>query len=151
MSVLAVAGIGLLLWFTAWILTGGQLQTGLAGAAGVAVELVADPSDPAGAWPEVDAHRLPGPLAFYLTLAALILVPLVGGAVAWARWRGGRHCRSDDAHWASRRDLNPLRVKEPDGTRLVLGRGHPRGGLLAAEPDRSIIVLGPSRSGKTPG
>lgn len=150
-SVLAVAGIGLLLWFTAWLLTAGQLETSLAGAAGVAVELVADPSDPAGAWPEVDAHRLPGPLAFYSTLAALILVPVAGGAVAWARWRGRRQRRPGDAHWASRRDLKPLRVKEADGTRLVLGRGYPRGGLLATEPARSIIVLGPSRSGKTTG
>ena len=51
--------------------------------------------------------------------------------------------------WAGRRDLAPLRVKAPTPGRLTLGR---RGRhLLAAEARASVIVLGPSQSGKTSG
>lgn len=150
-AIVAVGGIGVMLWVTAWVLTGGRLETGLAGSAGVALELVVDPGHPAAAWPEQDSQRLPGPLGFYSALAALTTLPILAGTGIVLRLRDRGRDRSDDARWANRRDLKALRVRETDGPRLVLGRHHPGRGLLAAEPSRSILVLGPSRSGKTSG
>jgi len=68
--------------------------------------------------------------------------------------------------WARRRDLSPLTVHGPASGRLTLGwlartrtpRGTVHGRLtrwrfplLAAEPRASVVVLGPSQSGKTTG
>ena len=51
--------------------------------------------------------------------------------------------------WAHPRDLRLLRVRRPTGDRIVLGThaGH----LLAAEPRHSVMVVGPTQSGKTSG
>ncbi|GAC1317792.1 MAG: type IV secretory system conjugative DNA transfer family protein [Acidimicrobiales bacterium] len=51
--------------------------------------------------------------------------------------------------WARSTDLAPLRVRGPSPGRLTLGRSGRR--LLAAEERASLIVLGPSQSGKTSG
>jgi len=71
--------------------------------------------------------------------------------------RGGprrRTARSDG--WAGRRELTPLVVARPGGGRLSIGhldrpRRLGRGPLLAAERRASLVVLGPSQSGKTTG
>lgn len=63
---------------------------------------------------------------------------------------GARRGRVQGAHWASRRDLRELRLKEPERGRLVLGRQGRR--LLATVGQASVVVVGPSRiSGKTSG
>ena len=51
--------------------------------------------------------------------------------------------------WAHPRDLRPLRVPKAMGDRIVLGThaGH----LLAAESRHSVMVVGPTQSGKTSG
>lgn len=51
--------------------------------------------------------------------------------------------------WAHPRDLRPLRVPKATGDRIVLGTlaGH----LLAAESRHSVMVVGPTQSGKTSG
>ena len=51
--------------------------------------------------------------------------------------------------WARARDLRPLHVAAPSAGRLTIGRSGRR--LLAAEARASLIVLGPSQSGKTSG
>jgi type IV secretion system protein VirD4 len=51
--------------------------------------------------------------------------------------------------WATPRDLRPLEVSEPPGDRVVLGRGGRR--LLAAEAYQSVLLVGPTQSGKTSG
>jgi type IV secretion system protein VirD4 len=51
--------------------------------------------------------------------------------------------------WATRRDLATLRVHAPEAGRLTLGRSGRA--LLAAERRASVVVLGPSQSGKTTG
>ncbi len=65
-----------------------------------------------------------------------------------SRWAGGRR----GARWARRRDLRPLLVRAgtPPG-RLVLGvsSGIVRPGVVAAEPAQSLVVVGPTQSGKT--
>ena len=51
--------------------------------------------------------------------------------------------------WAHPRDLRPLRVSKAPGDRIVLGTH--AGRLLAAEPRHSVMVVGPTQSGKTSG
>jgi type IV secretion system protein VirD4 len=51
------------------------------------------------------------------------------------------------AYWAARRDVTSLRVRRPGGDRIVLGRvGR---SLVATEARHSVLVLGPTQSGKT--
>jgi len=94
------------------------------------------------------------------------MVPVVLGALllagiwhdAGTRWSPGRRGWQSGgarrgARWATRRDLRALVVHEdawPSG-RLVLGRLHGarRGGLVTAEPGQSLVVVGPTQSGKT--
>jgi type IV secretion system protein VirD4 len=59
---------------------------------------------------------------------------------------GDRH---RGARWATSRDLRSLRVRRSGCDRLVLGR-HGRV-LLATEARHSVLVLGPTQSGKTSG
>ncbi|MGH9123196.1 MAG: type IV secretory system conjugative DNA transfer family protein [Acidimicrobiales bacterium] len=53
------------------------------------------------------------------------------------------------ARWARPRDLRPLLARRPGGGRLVLGRVGGR--LVATEPGHSVLVFGPTQSGKTTG
>ncbi|MHB8245484.1 MAG: type IV secretory system conjugative DNA transfer family protein [Acidimicrobiales bacterium] len=93
-------------------------------------------------------------------LAVLLLLVLLGTAVAVAVRRrgprrpdGARMDRSEDGcgpaskGWASRRDIAPLLVREVTGDRIVLGRFRHR--IVAAEALQSVLVVGPSQSGKT--
>jgi type IV secretion system protein VirD4 len=60
-----------------------------------------------------------------------------------------RRPRHDDgARWATRRELRPLVVGAPS-RRLVVGTAHRR--LLAVERGHSLLVIGPTQSGKTSG
>jgi type IV secretion system protein VirD4 len=59
-----------------------------------------------------------------------------------------RHHRAQGQMWATSRDLRRLRCRR-DGGRLVLGRHHRR--LVAVESRHSLLVLGPTQSGKTTG
>jgi type IV secretion system protein VirD4 len=89
------------------------------------------------------------------------IVPVAVGIALWAgvssrdltRLVPRRQRTRRGAHWASRRDLGPLRVKAgatPAG-RLLLGTvpalAGPEG--IAAEPGQSLVVVGPTQSGKT--
>jgi type IV secretion system protein VirD4 len=94
------------------------------------------------------------------SLAAHIVPPAVGAAL-WAgissrdlfRLAPGRHGARRGARWATRRELSSLRVRPgatPPG-RLLLGTTAavtgPAG--IASEPGQSVIVIGPTQSGKT--
>ena len=70
------------------------------------------------------------------------------------RWRGSRCGGSGTrrrgkraAKWATRSDLAELRVRRPERGRITLG--HHRGALIAAEERASVMVVGPTQSGKT--
>ena len=97
-----------------------------------------------------------------------LVVPLAVGAALWAgvssrdlmRLAPGRRTGSTmrrGARWARRSDLRALRVRanEPPPGRLMLGvlatagasAGRPNG--IAAEPGQSLVVVGPTQSGKT--
>jgi type IV secretion system protein VirD4 len=72
-------------------------------------------------------------------------------SLPWLRARRGRPGRG--ARWATRGDLRALLVdhRAPHPGRLALGtvpgRLHP--GLVAAERAQSVVVVGPTQSGKT--
>jgi hypothetical protein len=76
-----------------------------------------------------------------------------GGAPRWfgpgpsygMRGRG----RADPARWAGRLDLGPLIVRTPVPGRVVIGTCGSR--LIAAERGHSLLVVGPTQSGKTTG
>lgn len=79
-------------------------------------------------------------------LALLALLGLTAVAVSMVDRSlrdGGRLRHYKSARWATARDLRPLRVKGPEKGRIILGR-HGRH-LIAAEPQRSVIVFGPTR------
>ncbi|MGH9077410.1 MAG: type IV secretory system conjugative DNA transfer family protein [Acidimicrobiales bacterium] len=65
------------------------------------------------------------------------------GAPAWSAGR------SRGARWATRRDLRPVVIGRPIPGRLVLGRAGRA--LVATESSHSVLVLGPTQSGKTTG
>lgn len=116
----------------------------------VLVRLSREPGQPRGAWPIGARDLLPGAVAFYAVLAG-VLSPVLGGVVGVGHLRGRRLASRtpDAATWAGGRDLKPLRVKSAEPGRLVLGSV--RGYLIAGEPRQSVIVIGPTQTGKTTG
>ncbi len=62
---------------------------------------------------------------------------------------GGGPTRRNQARWATRRDLRRLAVAAGGRGRLVLGRSGRV--LVATEARHSVLVLGPTQSGKTTG
>lgn len=96
-------------------------------------------------------------VAFIVVAVVLGAAAVVGGLVAWAGGIPGvgatrllvpnRLPRT--SRWATWRDLRPLQVRRPGSGSMVLGR---RGRhLIATEPETSVLVIGPTRSGKTSG
>lgn len=152
-AVAAVLVVGGLLWATGEIsgrLSGGAWpNTRFAEMGGVLARLHAHAGDPALAWPARKQTLIPGAVPFYSTLAVL-LVPVVAGTLLVIRHRGRTaQSRGAGARWAKTRDLRTLRVRASQPRRLTLGRVD--GKLIAAEPRESVIVIGPTQSGKTTG
>jgi type IV secretion system protein VirD4 len=109
-------------------------------------------SAPGRAWPVA----VPGtPLSFYAwcaVVAAGAAVCAVGARRAWGSSGGPRPRRTNGACWARGRDLRPLAVRRPPGSgRVVLGTSEVGGRLLATEARHSLLVIGPTQSGKTTG
>jgi type IV secretion system protein VirD4 len=116
---------------------------------GVLVRFRAHLNDPAAAWPFAERNAIPGPAAFYATLVAL-LVPVAAAVMLILRDRARPAAeREAGARWARPRDLRALRVHAAQPGRLTLGRIDGR--LVAAEPRQSVIVVGPTQTGKTTG
>lgn len=93
------------------------------------------------------AHVLhgPGPTA----LALLALIGSLAAAATLIVWRSERARRDSGARFASRADLKQLRVRRRQVGRVTLGVH--RRALIAAEERVSVLVVGPSQSGKTSG
>jgi type IV secretion system protein VirD4 len=150
----ALAAIAVAVWATgqlsARLFSGAWLDLDAGQMGGVLARLAGNPSDPAAAWPGAAAGLVPGPVAFWSVFAVLLLGPLVGTLLVHGRLRSRRRAgEAPSAAWASGRDLRPLRVRESTRGRITIGRAG--GMLLAAEPRQSLIVIGPSQSGKTTG
>ena len=131
-----------------WAWSGGTAPTPSA------VRLVVGAAHPARAWPP--GTRLPpSAVLFAAQLGGAAAALAVAGAAALARGGGaaggavaGRGSRRG---WARRRDVRALRVAQPTAGRLTLGHHDRHRTLLAAERRASLVVLGPSQSGKTRG
>ncbi len=83
-------------------------------------------------------------------LALLAVIALLAAAIlvlAWASSRGKRASRA--ARFAKRGDLRELQVTGAQAGRVTLGTH--KGRLIASERRASVLVLGPSQSGKTTG
>ena len=88
----------------------------------------------------------PPPAALYL----LALIAALGAGVVLATRSGrSRARRARSASFAGRRELTDLHVEATEPGRVTLGSHERR--LLAAEPRASVMVIGPSQSGKTSG
>ena len=148
----AAVALGALVWLTgelaARVFSGVWPQVSVAEMGGVLAQLRSHVRDPASAWPAPVRTVIPGPAAFYGTLA-LLLTPVVAVALLALHRRTSSGSHEASARWARPRDLRALRVKEPRLGRLTLGRvdGH----LVATEERQSVIVIGPVQTGKTSG
>lgn len=110
-------------------------------------------SDPAAAWPPGLREALPGPVAYFASLAAVVAPTAGGGLWGLARYRRSRGRDGlgvqRSARFARGGDLRRLVVRGPEKGRLVLGRVEGR--LVAAERRASLCLVGPTESGKTSG
>ena len=109
-------------------------------------------SDPELAWPKPARALLPGPVGFYAI--GLLLMMVLGTLAVFAvkLWRStGPSPRESEhaARWATRKDLARLIVRRATTGRVTLGRLG--GDLVAAEPRHSVLVVGPTQTGKTTG
>jgi type IV secretion system protein VirD4 len=150
----AALAIGFLLWLTGElagrIFEGVWPGTTFSEMGRVLVRLQAHLGDPAAAWPAPERNRIPGAAAFYATLT-MLLAPLSAAVllVLRHRLRDRTAPKGAGARWAGMRDLQPLRVDGPRHGRLTLGRVERH--LVAAEARQSVIVIGPTQTGKTTG
>jgi type IV secretory pathway TraG/TraD family ATPase VirD4 len=135
-----------------WIDTGHRPSLALAWAFGALAGLPRHLDDPRLAWPARARPGLAGPALFF-TCGSVLLLAVV--AVAVLVRRGPDHAGQPGARWAGRADLRSIRVGRPGRKgRLVIGRSRsrlPRSALLATESRHSILVMGPTQSGKTTG
>lgn len=119
----------------------------LVDAPGIIGRVMTDPSDPGRAWDAVNAGGYPpGPLVWWLVFSAVIAGP-IGVTVLVVRRRGRP---SYSATWATARQLRRLLVRGRRHGRLVVGTIESRR-LVAVESRHSLLVLGPTQTGKTTG
>ncbi|MCU4186949.1 type IV secretory system conjugative DNA transfer family protein [Acidiferrimicrobium sp. IK] len=171
-SLVALAAV---LMVGAWVWVTGQVAGRLASGQwppvpgtdvpGIVRRLPAVWPDIRAAWPPAARPRLPAaPVMAAIAVALAVGCVAAGAAVvaAWRRWRPGerraegrpfavgrRAGGNGGARWARRGDLASLRVRGATPGRLVLGRSGRS--LIATEARHSVLVLGPTQSGKTTG
>lgn len=128
---------------------------------GAWVEILAGAwSDPASAFPSATRELMPGPVLWWTTVAATASISaLLIFAVArridrlsarptmGRRWHSLRGVRPRT--WARPRDLDTLTVSGPQPERLTLGTIGRRHVQLAAVEETNLILVAPTRSGKT--
>ena len=144
----------------AWLIaTGHHLHRSVAESLPALIALRRHGADPARAWAGVTGPR-PGPVAYYGSASLVIVIAVVAvmagrTVVTKSRTRGDRVARNSPhqtARWATLTDSRQLRVGRRDvQRRLVLGRlgGFGVKRLVATEARHSVLVLGPTQSGKT--
>ncbi len=152
LGIVAAASVGL--WLVGGVASSasgrGWPEAGADAMPGILSRLPEHLADPGAAWPEGDPGRGMWPVAFYgvvLLGACLGLGGVFAFASARDRWRGRPRRDERGARWATGRDLAALVVPEPTPGRVNLGRQGRR--LLAAEARQSVIVFGPTQTGKT--
>jgi type IV secretion system protein VirD4 len=161
---IALACAAAVVIMTACVLAGAHLATHVAGnpplraglvdAAVATVRLPAHVGDPATAWTPVQAAALPTAGPYYGCLSVTIAVATAVTGLAVRTWRSVgrvRHPLGVEPHagLARPRDLRRLTVRQSLPGRLTLGRVGGR--LVAAEPQASLAVVGPTGCGKSAG
>jgi type IV secretion system protein VirD4 len=107
--------------------------------------------NPKNAWPIQYRQYVANPVLFY----SLYLIILIAGAFLFKFGKElftGKLFKKKDgnvASWAKNKDIKSLIVKGPSRGRLVLGKVNNK--VIATEPRQSVIVLGPTQTGKTTG
>lgn len=132
---------------------GGTFEAGLADSIKATFALPGTVRDPQKAWPARAQRNIPGTVPYWV---ATILVFTAVASLVWigARWWTGHRRRKGafgvgDAGLAQAHETRSLAVHRPEPGRLTLGLHGRR--LLAAEPQTSLAVVGPTGCGKTIG
>ena len=162
------AGAGLAL-----LVTGRAVDVSVTDAASALGALPGSVGDPAAAWPPAVRDDLPGPLVYWpsTVVAAVVAAVVSAGVVQLIGGRGVGTARrrvlgvNAKSRFATRRDLAPLLVREPQPGRFVVAQFKRR--LVATEaPSRerprrrrrggarwgnrgAVALVGPSQCGKT--
>lgn len=106
-------------------------------------------------WVFVDPKAPVSPWAFWVTSGVTSAAAGVCGSAIWRFSTGRRPGRSPrarivrTAHWARRADLRAMRPRR--GRVGVFFVGAHRGRKLVTQSETSVLVIGPTRSGKTTG
>ncbi len=152
-GLLAVAGVSWCAGGLASALSGhGLHEVPPRQALALGLELLSRPRSLRSAWPVSVRKDLPDDalleFSFFVTVLLWIVVVLLLFRVYRALARASA-TRSGSASWAVPEQLRGLIVARPGQGRLVLGRAGRH--LIAAERGHSLLVLGPTQSGKTSG
>ncbi len=136
------------------LLAGRRLDATLADAFGALLRLPGTWRHPARGWPPDTHAALGNTTAFYLGFLVSFGAHLGAVAAFWRLWRkltAPQHPLGvDPDHGLARpKDLRNLWIRRPVPGRLTLGTVGGR--LIAAEPDVSLAVIGPTGCGKTIG
>lgn len=132
---------------------GGAFDAGLSDSIEALLALPGTLDRPSNAWPERVQGHLPGPVPYWAA-TAVVSAGVIGlgwvGLRWWTRHRRGRGpFGAGEGGLARPRDTASLAVRHPTRGRLTLGLHGRR--LLAAEPQTSLAVVGPTGCGKTVG
>ena len=115
---------------------------------GIVWRAASDPGDPGRAWEPINrGARVPGGIAWWTTFATVSLAAAAPLVMVFRTRRERR--RAATSEWASRRHARRLQVRGTAPGRLVVGTR--RGRKLAVEARHSLLVLGPTQTGKTTG
>lgn len=154
-----VFGVSVLLeaagWVSAEIVSGQAPSASVADMPTVLARLASNPMDPAAAWPAADRDVMPGAFTFYTVAIVMVAVLVFAGLGVYRTFQnmsggGGKNALgSKNTQWAKKGDLKSLIVRGAERGRLVLGTVS--GAVVATEQRHSVIVLGPTQSGKTTG
>jgi type IV secretion system protein VirD4 len=159
--VLLVASVaGVAAWFTLSVSAAAAVWSGrwprmrLDVTAAAVLRLRAHAADPAAAWPPgVIGTPLPPAWLVYAMAALILMLVAAGCAAGRDALRHVGKTKTTGARWATPSDTRALRVSGGARDRLILGRS--RGALMrpfvATEARHSVLVLGPTQSGKTSG
>jgi len=158
----AFFGLSWLVWLGGGLLvlvdTGSWREVPPSAAPALLVGLMSHRLQAREAWPLTIRRSLPSSGVVDGWLACLVMVVVLVAAGSWwlalGRYRAGRPkaiaaTAAEPTGWAHARDLRPLRLQKVVGDRVVLGTHGGR--LLAAETHHSVMVVGPTQSGKTSG
>lgn len=149
LAIVAVAGVVLVTGHVSAAATGGGWpRYDLTDAPGIVWRVGTDLGDPGRAWDPVNRGApVPGPVAWwsaFVVTAAVVTTP-----VAVVVRTGRRRRQESSSEWASRRHVRRLLVRRQAAGRLTVGTC--RGRRLAVEARHSLLVLGPTQTGKTTG